>query len=146
MNPTIVLITDDDDDDRYFLRQAIERKIAKVTVIEAQNGEEALKSLTVVTPRKRVDLVLLDMNMPGISGLDVLGELRKNPQTRNTPAVMISTSAEPDLVMTAYAKGINSYIKKPNAISEYDRIAEAIKVCFLDVPVIHGEVLPTVAV
>lgn len=132
MNSTIILITDDDEDDRYFLRQAIERKMAKSLVIEAVNGEEALQLLTSDSAIEKIDLVLLDMNMPGMSGLDVLDQIRDNPLSRHTPAIMISTSAEPNLVRAAYAKGINSYIKKPAAINHYDQIAEAIKICFLE--------------
>lgn len=134
MNPTVILITDDDEDDRYFLRQAIERRMAQttITIIEAQTGEQALESLAVdVAQRNRVALILLDMNMPGMNGLEVLDQIRTNPALRYTPAVMISTSAEPNLVATAYAKGINAYIKKPATINDYDQIAQALKVCFL---------------
>ena len=132
MNPAIILITDDDEDDRYFLRQAIARKIAQAVTIEARNGEEALQSLSEDSAIKRIDLVLLDMNMPGMGGLDVLDSIRNNSALEHTPVVMISTSSEPDLVALAYSKGVNSYIKKPINLTDYNQIAEALKVCFLD--------------
>lgn len=133
MKARVILITDDDDDDRYFLKQAIEKKIAKALVIEARDGQEALQRLSEESATKKVDLVLLDVNMPGMNGIEVLERIRNETPLQHIPAVMISTSDEPNLVSTAYAKGINSYIKKPSKISEYDQIAEAIKVCFLDI-------------
>lgn len=131
MKAKVILITDDDDDDRYFLKQAIERKMAKVLIIEARDGQEALQTLSEESTTK-INLVLLDVNMPGMDGIEVLERIRNETPLQHIPAVMISTSDEPNLVSTAYAKGINSYIRKPNKISEYDQIAEAIKVCFLD--------------
>ena len=132
MNPVIILITDDDEDDRYFLRQAIARKITQAVTLEARNGEEALQSLSEDSVIKKIDLILLDMNMPGMSGLDVLDSIRNNSAFEHTPVVMISTSDEPDLVALAYSKGVNSYIKKPINLTDYNQIAEALKVCFLD--------------
>ena len=132
MKPSIILVTDDDEDDRYFLRKAIERQIAKSVVLEACNGEEALLALTEPSALMRVDLVVLDMNMPGVNGLDVLDHIRNNPVLEHIPTVMISTSDEPALISAAYARGINSYIKKPVAIGQYDRIIQAINVCFLE--------------
>ena len=132
MNPVIILITDDDEDDRYFLRQAIARKITQAVTLEARNGEEALQSLSEDSVIKRIDLILLDMNMPGMSGLDVLDSIRNNSALEHTPVVMISTSSEPDVIALAYSKGVNSYIKKPINLTDYIQIAEALKVCFLD--------------
>lgn len=134
MQPSIILIIDDDEDDRCFLKQAIEDKIAEALVVEASNGKEALQVLSRGSAMRKVDLILLDMNMPGMNGLDVLDQIRNNSLSRHTPVAMISTSDEPDLVLTAYTKGINSYIKKPNRASDYNQIAEAIKTCFLNTP------------
>lgn len=146
MQRTIILITDDDEDDRYFLKQAIENKIVKALVVEASNGEEALQMLSKGSASGKIDLILLDMNMPGMSGLEVLNQVRSNPLLQYTPAVMVSTSDAPDLVSSAYAKGINSYIKKPNRVSDYDQIAEAIKICFLNTPLSSQADLSTVGV
>ncbi|GAB4041545.1 response regulator [Spirosoma jeollabukense] len=128
---TTILLTDDDDDDRYFLRQAIERIIDDSAVLEAKNGEEALALLQT----NFIQLVILDMNMPGLNGLETLVFIRAQNQLFSTPVVMLSTSDQPELITSAYAKGINSFIKKPMQVGEYDRIADAIKTCFLSLPV-----------
>ncbi|QDK81901.1 response regulator [Spirosoma sp. KCTC 42546] len=127
---TTILLTDDDDDDRYFLRQAIERVIDDLAVLEAKNGEEALALLQT----NFIQLVILDMNMPGLNGLETLVFIRAQNQLFSTPVVMLSTSDQPELITSAYAKGINSFIKKPVHVDEYDQIADAIKVCFLSLP------------
>ncbi|GAB3800013.1 hypothetical protein GCM10028819_24480 [Spirosoma humi] len=127
---TTILLTDDDDDDRYFLRQAIERIIGYSAILEAKNGEEALDLLG----RHLIQLVIMDMNMPGLSGLETLASIRSKSQLFSTPVVMLSTSDQPELITSAYAKGINSFIRKPARVGEYDRIADALKVCFLSLP------------
>ncbi|GAB4012732.1 hypothetical protein GCM10028808_29730 [Spirosoma migulaei] len=127
---TTILLTDDDDDDRYFLRQAIERVIDDLAVLEAKNGEEALALLQT----NFIQLVILDMNMPGLNGLETLVFIRAQNQLFSTPVVMLSTSDQPELITSAYAKGINPFIKKPVHVDEYDQIADAIKVCFLSLP------------
>ncbi len=128
---TTILLTDDDDDDRYFLRQAIERIIDDSAILEAKNGEEALALLA----KHFIQLVILDMNMPGLNGLETLAFIRSQNQLFSTPVIMLSTSDQPELITSAYSKGINSFIKKPMRVGEYDRIADAIKICFLSLPV-----------
>jgi CheY-like chemotaxis protein len=127
---TTILLTDDDEDDRYFLRQAIERIIGDSEILEAKNGEEALDLLG----RHLIQLVIMDMNMPGLNGLETLAFIRSQNLLFSTPVVMLSTTDQPELITSAYAKGINSFIKKPIRIREYDQIADAIKVCFLSLP------------
>ncbi|MBD2757245.1 response regulator [Spirosoma validum] len=120
----------DRDDDRYFLRRVMESIIGDSEILEAKNGEEALDLLG----RHLIQLVIMDMNMPGLSGLETLAFIRSQNQPFSIPVVMLSTSDQPDLIALAYAKGINSFIKKPVRVGEYDQIASAIKVCFLSLP------------
>jgi CheY-like chemotaxis protein len=127
---TTILLTDDDEDDRYFIRQAIERAIYNSAILEATTGEEALDLLG----RHIIQLVIMDMNMPGLNGLETLSFIRSKSQLFSTPVVMLSTSDQPELITLAYARGINSFIKKPICIEEYDQIADALKVCFLSFP------------
>ncbi|WP_158552666.1 response regulator [Spirosoma telluris] len=69
--------------------------------------------------------------MPGLNGLETLVFIRSKNQLFSPPVVMLSTSDQPELITSAYANGINSFIKKPISVDEYDQIADAIKVCFL---------------
>ncbi|MBC8154738.1 MAG: response regulator [Bacteroidetes bacterium] len=134
----IVMLVDDDEDDRFFIREALEKAVQHVTVVEAEDGE-ALLNLLHDSDQQKVDeavsVILLDMNMPRLNGLETVAAIRANPFLAHIPAVMISTTAQPELVADAYAKGINSFIKKPSSYADFGRIAEAIRVCFLDVVV-----------
>lgn len=134
----IVMLVDDDEDDRFFIREALEKAVQHVTVVEAEDGEALLGLLHDSNQQKAdeaVSVILLDMNMPRLNGLETVAAIRANPFLAHIPAVMISTTAQPELVADAYAKGINSFIKKPSSYADFGRIAEAIRVCFLDVVV-----------
>ncbi len=63
--------------------------------------------------RRRTALILLDLNLPGMDGHDVLAEIRTDPLLRTTPVVILTTSAEENDVMRAYRHGANAYITKP---------------------------------
>lgn len=132
MTEKVILVTDDDADDRFFLTQAIERKLGKITIMEANGGQEAMAFLKAsLSAGKNIDLIVLDMNMPGMNGLELLDKMNTITELLHTPTVMLSTSNEPEMVQKAYSCGINSYIKKPTSMDEYDGIVEALQVCFL---------------
>lgn len=136
----IVMLVDDDEDDRFFIREALEKAVQHVTVVEAEDGQALLTLLHDSDQQKAdeaVSIILLDMNMPRLNGLETVAAIRANPFLAHIPAVMISTTAQPELVADAYAKGINSFIKKPSSYADFGRIADAIRVCFLDVVVNH---------
>lgn len=132
---TVVYLADDDADDRYFLRKALEDTDPSVTIVEAENGGDLLALLDSWSQKRDsppVHLILLDMNMPQVNGLEALMMIKANPLLRHIPTVMISTSADPGQVSTAYQNGLNSYIQKPVSYSQITRIVQAMKVCFLD--------------
>lgn len=131
MSKCLILIIDDDPDDRLLMRRAIEQTIKNVFVIEAQNAPEALKWLLQDSKQSKFDLVLLDMNMPGINGLEMITSIRSTTHTQSIPIVMISTSGNPEHVKESYARGANSYIVKPVKSMGYQAIVSAIGICFL---------------
>lgn len=133
MNQTLILITDDDDDDRYFVRQALERHIHEVSIKEAKDGQEAISRLFSSEEKSDFSVVILDVNMPIMNGLETLKAIRATESLRRIPVVMLSTSDSPDYVKLAYEQGANSYIKKPTKVTKYDDIAKAIDCCFLSV-------------
>lgn len=120
----ILLVEDDPDDEALTLRALKQSRIqAKVTV--ARDGVEALDYLhgkglqdgseRVLCPQ----LVLLDLNIPRISGLEVLRRLRADERTRRMPVVVFSSSKEEQDLVTSYSLGVNSYIRKPVDFSEF---------------------------
>jgi len=113
-----VLIVDDDEDYLFVARRAIERAKLHADVRVTRDGDEALRVLGLkpggVEPEAphTVVVVLLDLRLPGLSGLDVLRQIRADERTRELPVVMVSTSNQPDEVAKCYALGANSYVVK----------------------------------
>ncbi len=102
-----VLVVDDYEPNLRGLGQLLER--ADYTVFTAANGRDALE----IVKRERPDLVLLDVIMPGISGLDVCAELKRNADTRFTPVVLISGEQERQTRLAGLDAGADDFLKKP---------------------------------
>ena len=88
------------------------------TIVEAQNGFEALKLL----PRHRFEVILLDINMPDINGLELLNFLKSDDRYRNIPTVVISTEGKEEDRKRGLAMGANQYLIKPFDPDELVRI------------------------
>lgn len=111
-----LLLIDDNEDDLYLLCDTLSRGRQRVDTDSVQCGEDALALLHAgrnagATPWP--DLVLLDINMPRMTGFDVLEAIRRHPETRHLPVVMFTTSDHPGDIQRAYASGANSYLCKP---------------------------------
>ena len=126
----VILLVEDNPDDVELTRRALdESKVANKLVV-VRDGVEALQYLfreDAYAGRDAADLpevVLLDLKLPKIDGLEVLRRIRADERTRVLPVVVLTSSnAERDIV-ESYALGANSYIRKP---VEFERFAEATK-------------------
>jgi CheY-like chemotaxis protein len=117
MEATILLV-EDDSDDLELMRRALTR--AKVTnrIDVARDGQAALEFLFGVGPdgnRRHAlpALVLLDIKLPKVDGLQVLQQLRATEETRLLPVVMLTSSDEQEDILKSYRLGVNSYVRKP---------------------------------
>ena len=114
----ILLVEDNPDDEALTLRAFAKNKIANPVVV-ARDGVEALDYLfgTGIHAGRDVaakpSVVLLDLKLPRIDGLDVLRRIRADDQTRLLPVVILTTSKEQRDIFEAYSLGANSYIRKP---------------------------------
>ena len=104
---------------------AIIRKIIKSTADmlqmeteEASDGIEALEILSVVY--KEIDLVLLDWNMPELSGYDVLVEIKNSDKYKHIPVMMVTTEGQKSSIVAAVRAGANNYLTKPFTIEELE--------------------------
>ena len=108
-----VLVVDDSAPARLLIRQAVVewglRGGRRIEVTEAADGFEALRLL----PRRRFDLVLTDVNMPTLSGLELIRMIRARPEQLGLPIVAISTEREADDARRARQAGANGYLGKP---------------------------------
>ena len=103
----LILIVDDTAVIRETGRDALEP--LGFDVILAQDGREGLRAFR----EERPDVVLLDVNMPGMDGYEVCLEIRRTPEQGSTPVVMITASAEPDSIRRAYEAGATDFTSKP---------------------------------
>lgn len=131
MNETIrsiLLVEDNPLDVDLTLRAFSKRKLANPVTI-ARDGEEAMQ---LIDGWERGEmppaLILLDLKLPKVDGLEVLARLKQHPKFRTIPVVMLTTSAEDRDVQAAYALGVNSYIVKPVSFDKFMDVAEKIEV------------------
>jgi len=123
MTKSILLVEDNIDDEILTLRALKKNNIANsVTVV--RDGEEALdylsgtgKYLGQDTPLPEV--VLLDLNLPKISGIEVLQRIRQHKRTRLLPVVVLTTSNEEEDKINSYQYGANSYVRKPVSFEQF---------------------------
>jgi CheY-like chemotaxis protein len=127
MNEANILVVDDDEMNRDILCHRVESFGCKVDV--AENGIQALE---MIDGNNRYHLVLLDINMPEMSGIDVLRHIKVNPVTAETAVIMVSANDNEELLRECITQGAIDYINKPyNAVVLRARV----------VPVIHSVLL-----
>lgn len=127
-----IFIVDDDEDDRLFIKEAISDNAQDVELIEIPSGEEMYVWMAKGCPDQSSCVILMDMNMPRLNGLEVLSVIKRDTEWKHVPVVMVSTTSNPDLVNTAYDLGVNAFITKPVTPKDYDVLAQALNLCFLN--------------
>jgi CheY-like chemotaxis protein len=119
---SLVLIADDDADILLLVKAILERSGHEV--VEASDGAEALASVRARKP----DLVVLDIAMPEVDGLEVLRRLRADPTTSELPVVLLSARAQEADVERGFAIGASAYLKKPFSPRELsEHVAELLR-------------------
>ena len=103
-----ILIVDDMATMRKIIKSLL-NQLGYTHVDEAENGKEALAKLK----QNKYDLVLLDWNMPEMDGITLLQEIRKDPQLKDIPVIMVTAEAKKENVLLAIQSGANNYIDKP---------------------------------
>lgn len=114
-----ILLVEDNPDDQVLTRIAFEKAHLGNDLVVVNDGVAALDLLwsrgpyAGRDPRELPALVLLDLNMPKLSGFEVLEQIRANPLTSTLPVVVLTSSAQDEDVIRSYRNGANSYIRKP---------------------------------
>ncbi|GGB96345.1 response regulator [Dyadobacter sediminis] len=116
-------LADDDYDDRMLLIDAIKSIDPSIEIIEAEDGKELLEILQSEVPTEE-SLIILDVNMPKMNGLETLARLRDIPDLAAIPAVMVSTSSKSELMESAKKLGAANYFLKPTKINELLQLAK----------------------
>lgn len=120
-NRTILLVEDNPDDEILTLRAFKKHKIANPVAV-ARDGQEAVDYLS--DPAKPLpSIILLDLKLPKIGGLDVLKRLRADPRTESVPVIILTSSNQDSDLIAGYKLGCNSYIRKP---VDFDKFVDAV--------------------
>ncbi|MGZ5008040.1 MAG: response regulator [Methylobacter sp.] len=129
MSGKVILLVEDNPDDELLTLHAFEKNNIKHSIIVAHDGAEALDYLFAAgayAGRDSRDLplvVLLDLKLPKIDGLEVLRRIRANEETRLLPVVLLTSSNEEEDRLKGYMLGANSYVRKPVDFDEFTRAA-----------------------
>jgi len=115
-----ILMVEDDPADVLLTKKALERSRIKVNLTVKEGAEEALHHLREASPRP--DLVLLDLNLPGMSGQEFLRELRSDPAIKAMPVVVLTTSQVGTDIMESYELGANCFVSKPVGLDAFYEI------------------------
>jgi len=132
----ILLVEDNPSDLEVALRALKEQNLCN-NVQVARDGEEALDFMFCQGPHanRRADelprVILLDLKLPLIDGLEVLRQIRADARTRNVPVVVLTSSTEERDVVESYALGVNSYIAKPVGFEQFTEAMQAIGMYWL---------------
>jgi CheY-like chemotaxis protein len=116
MNFTNILLVEDDYLDVIDIRRSLDKINVLYNLQIAKNGEEAIEMLDIASetgPSTMPDIVLIDINMPKMNGLELLGEIRKHPKWKDLKCFIITTSDEKIDRQTARELGVSGYIIKP---------------------------------
>jgi len=120
----IILLVEDNPDDEALTLRALKKNNILNTVVVAHDGVEALDYLLGTgkyqeQPPPLPQVVLLDLKLPKVDGMEVLRRLRTEPATRLLPVVVLTSSNEQRDLLESYSHGANSYVRKPVDFAEF---------------------------
>lgn len=131
-----VMLVEDEEVDATYFKKALLNECDNLEVTIFRDGESAIDYLFEISNegiRPLPHLVLLDLNLPLRSGFEVLEEIRGDPKLMSVPIVIVSTSSAVRDIQKAYRMKVNAFVKKPDDITGYGKIAHAISVFWLNV-------------
>jgi two-component system, chemotaxis family, response regulator Rcp1 len=130
MQEVHVLLVEDNEGDVLLTREAFKELTIRTKLSVVYDGAEALQFLKregVYADAEYPQLILLDINMPGLNGIEVLEFIKSNPLLRQIPVVMLTTSASTDDIKVCYEKSANCFITKPLEFKEFLSVIRSIE-------------------
>jgi CheY-like chemotaxis protein len=127
-----LLVVEDSDTDFVVLNRVLKNLSFNYPIHRCCDGDEALDYLYHIGKYKDIyrypqpDLILLDLNLPGTDGKDILDEIKQNPQLKSIPIVIFTTSSNPQDIKTCYQRGANNYLLKPMDFGEMKITVESL--------------------
>lgn len=120
-----IMLVENDEDEQLFMKEGFQSTNLFNIIAVASSGDEAF---AVITGKKHPlpDLIISDLNMPGKTGLDLLQDIKKDPELLHIPVIIISTSFTSTIINKCLSSGAHAFHTKPNSFVEYDKFAEKI--------------------
>jgi CheY-like chemotaxis protein len=139
-----IMIVEDSDDDFEATQRALKKEgVLYNPIIRFDNGADALAYLKKNghpgDDKLRPGVVLLDLNMPGMDGREVLSRVKSDPDINDIPIVILTTSDDEMDVDTCYRAGANTYVKKPVNLENFFQAVQRMKTYWLEVALLPKE-------
>jgi two-component system response regulator len=134
-----ILLVEDNPDDEWLAMRALRKHHVSNKIHVVRDGEEALDFIFCKGHYERescahnLRLILLDLKLPKISGLEVLEAIKSNPATRHIPVVLLTSSKEQEDMLRAYTNGANSFLNKPIAFHDFDALIKHVGYYWINV-------------
>lgn len=138
-SPVRLFIADDDPDDRLLIRDALVESSDALRLTFFENGDAIVSALVTSSHRALPQLILLDLNMPGKNGREIIAELKANPVLQCIPIVILTTSRDEDDIAACYDLGASSYIVKPTSYDELLDITRSLTHYWIKTTVLPGQ-------
>jgi CheY-like chemotaxis protein len=139
-----ILLVEDNPADIKITERALRDSGIPVDLLVVRDGQEAVEYLLRQGPHadnpawRRPDLILLDLNLPRLTGREVLERIRARPEMKAVPVVVLTTSHRQEDVQQLYAAGANTYIEKPQDFARFVEVLQTIHRYWLDTALLPG--------
>lgn len=126
--PRKILLVEDNSQDIFFFQHALRKVSLRADLVVCRDGDETQKLLEerMEAGRLGIDLVLLDLNLPRVHGLEVLRWIRQHDMLRTIPVLVMTTSDDPQVIDEVYRSGGNCFIHKPAGMREFIQVLDGI--------------------
>lgn len=124
-----VLLVEDNPGDVRLTREAFEQARLRTELHVVRRGEEALDYLNQQGNYENAtqpDIVLLDLNLPGLNGLEVLEEIRETPELKTIPVIILTSSKSEEDIVRSYERHANAYLTKPVNVDKFVNLARTV--------------------
>jgi two-component system, response regulator len=132
-----IILVEDNDTDAELTMRALSKAHVSNPILRLLDGEEALnyffspKSDSEANEMSQLKLILLDLKLPLVSGLEVLKELKSSPRTQMIPVVVLTSSTQSQDIAESYRLGVNSYIAKPVEFNSFMEVIQKLGLYWL---------------
>lgn len=124
-----IMLVEDEKIDAVYFKKSLVAQSENMEVSVFSDGDDAIDYLQELAKegiRQFPDLIILDLNMPVRSGFEVIEEIRGDPRLMTIPIIVVSTSSAKRDVQKAYRMKVNAFVRKPDDLTGYDQVANAI--------------------